>query len=273
MSSWAAHVGPAALGAGMCAALTVTLAFVPLGRRPAATTSSAERHLPGPRLTRRFISRLRRPPGVLVVTCLGVSAVAAGRPALGLASVVIALTLRRLTLTARRARAARTDQQQVVLALRALRADLDSGRDPASAVAEGRAALDRSVRVTDALDAAITVSGQTGAPLAQLVARLAAVETARADAAHELDAALAGPRTSGRLLAVLPAAGCLLGSLSGARTIAFLLGTGAGGACLVLGVLLDAAGLLWLDRLAAGAGPTKDAAEDPAENEAAPVSR
>jgi len=245
--------GVATLGAAVaCAALAASLAVALPGRRPMTTAAVG----PNGQARERPIRGLRLPRASFrIAACaLGALAVAAGRPGVGLAAIVVALTLRRLTRREVRARATRAADRKAVLALRALRADLDSGRDPTAALAECRPAFDRVPPLSAALTAVSAVSSQTGAPLAQLVGRLAAVESSRAGAAHELDAALAGPVSSGRLLAALPAAGCLLGSLSGAGSIRFLLGTGTGGACLVLGVVLDAAGLLWLDRLAAGAG-------------------
>lgn len=205
--------------------------------------------------------RLPRASARLAVVAVGASVVVAGRPAVGLAAFIVALMLGRLIRHERRLRATRAADREAVLALRSLRADLESGRDPAAALAECQPVFERVPRLAAALTAVSAVSSRTGAPLAQLVGRLAAVESSRASAAHELDAALAGPISSGRLLAVLPAAGSLLGSLSGAGSIRFLTGTGAGGACLVLGVTLDAAGLLWLDRLAASAGRDATPAE------------
>ncbi len=244
------------------ATLAPALGLAPAGRRPpsAARGAGGGAVLPPPSEARQ--QPAWRPSPLLIAGVLGVGALAAGRATLGVAAAVLVLTVRHLVQRTGRARAAQRAQQDAVLALRALRADLDSGKDVAGALAEGRLALDPVPRVAAALEAALTVSRQTGAPLADLVARLAAVESAAATAGHELEAALAGPRTSGRLLAVLPAAGCLLGSLSGARTIPFLTGTGVGGVCLLLGVLLDATGLLWLDRLASAAdgtstGPSK----------------
>ena len=93
----------------------------------------------------------------------------------------------------------------------------------------------------------------TGAPLADVCARLARDLTDRIDQRGAVATALAGARSSAALLAVLPALGLALGSAMQADPVTVLLSTPAGHALLVVGVALDAAGLLWTARLAAGA--------------------
>jgi tight adherence protein B len=66
-------------------------------------------------------------------------------------------------------------------------------------------------------------------------------------------AAMAGARTTAAMLAGLPVIGIALGQLIGAEPIAFLIAPGVGGWLLVVGVLLACAGLLWSDRIVAGA--------------------
>lgn len=70
-----------------------------------------------------------------------------------------------------------------------------------------------------------------------------------ADRTH---AAMAGARATAAILASLPALGILLGQLIGAHPVRFLLGGGAGGAMLVAGITLVAAGLAWADRIIEG---------------------
>ncbi len=67
-----------------------------------------------------------------------------------------------------------------------------------------------------------------------------------ADRTH---AALAGARATAMILASLPALGVLLGQLVGADPVGFLLGGGAGGALLVVGVTLICVGIVWADRI------------------------
>ena len=180
---------------------------------------------------------------------------------------------------ARRSRRRDAARDHDVRLLRALAAELRSGQSPTSAIL----AVARDADATDlaaglqaaaqtealggdpsavltgasgraaALGAAWTVSRRTGAPLAAPVRRIADAAAADLRIAREVDAALASARSSAQLLALLPLAGALLGALSGAGSLQVLVTTGVGQACLLAGVLLDLAGLHWLDRLAARA--------------------
>ncbi|MBS4101264.1 secretion protein F, partial [Tsukamurella paurometabola] len=70
--------------------------------------------------------------------------------------------------------------------------------------------------------------------------------------------ALAGARATAQVLAALPVLGVAMGQLIGADPLGTLLGTGAGGALLVVGTCLTCAGLLWSRAIAdraAGTGP------------------
>lgn len=104
-----------------------------------------------------------------------------------------------------------------------------------------------------ALGAAWQVSARAGAPLAEPVALLAAAARSDAAAREEVATALAGPRATAGVLAGLPALGVLLGAGLGAAPLHVLLATRPGDACLVVGALLEAAGLLWVGRLSRSA--------------------
>ena len=93
------------------------------------------------------------------------------------------------------------------------------------------------------------VSEHSGAPLAGVLDRVEGDLRAGRRHARQLDAQLAGPRATGAMLALLPGLGLLLGVAMGAHPVAVLVGTGAGRLALVLGVGLDAAGVLWTARL------------------------
>ncbi len=97
------------------------------------------------------------------------------------------------------------------------------------------------------------VSVATGGGLAALVERLGG--SLREAEAHrqDLDAQLAGPRATARLLAVLPALGLLMAAGLGMSPLAFLFGEPAGIGCLLTGLLLDGAGVWWTNRLVARA--------------------
>lgn len=128
-------------------------------------------------------------------------------------------------------------------ALRAARA----GGDVAAALTTGPPGL-------QALAAAWRVSARSGAPLALAAERLAVAAQAEAAAARELDAALAGPRSSARLLAGLPALGLLLAAGLGADPVHVLLHTPLGAGCLLTGLALDLAGAAWTAALVRNAG-------------------
>lgn len=107
----------------------------------------------------------------------------------------------------------------------------------------GRVARRRSRRrVARELLAACRFSDRLGAPLAQVLDRVAdgVEESTRAEDARRV--ALAGPRASMRVLTALPLAGVILGEVLGAHPVATLLGGGLGTACLAAGALLVALG-------------------------------
>ena len=93
------------------------------------------------------------------------------------------------------------------------------------------------------------MSAATGVPLVELLARVRADLSARAGARRDLMAALAGPRSSATMLALLPLVGIGLGLALGARPLDVLLHTAAGRALLCAGVVLDALGVFWTERL------------------------
>ena len=97
--------------------------------------------------------------------------------------------------------------------------------------------------------AACRLTHEIGAPLAQVLERSAHGLTEAGQARAARAVALAGPRASARLLGVLPAAGVLMGAAVGADPVAFLLGGGAGTACLIAGTSLMVVGHRWVAAL------------------------
>ncbi|MEV5412474.1 type II secretion system F family protein [Thermopolyspora sp. NPDC052614] len=97
------------------------------------------------------------------------------------------------------------------------------------------------------------VSVTVGAGLAGLVEGVAT--SLREAEAHRRDLAaqLAGPRATARLLAGLPVLGILMAVALGMRPFDFLLGHLGGIVCLVVGLSLDAAGIVWINRMVAAA--------------------
>lgn len=97
------------------------------------------------------------------------------------------------------------------------------------------------------------VSVSVGAGLAALVERVGGALRAAEAHRQDVSAQLAGPRTTARMLAALPALGLLMAGGLGMRPFDFLFGTLPGLACLLAGAALDACGLWWTHRLAAHA--------------------
>jgi tight adherence protein B len=97
--------------------------------------------------------------------------------------------------------------------------------------------------------AACRIAHRVGTPLADVLERCASGLVESAEAASARRTALAGPRSTARLLAWLPLAGVLLGTGLGADPLGVLLGGGIGGWCLVLGVGLVVAGRRWVATL------------------------
>jgi tight adherence protein B len=99
------------------------------------------------------------------------------------------------------------------------------------------------------------VSERSGSALAPSVSRLAATLRDEEQVRREVAAQLAGPRATSVLLALLPLFGLLMGGALGADPLAVLVGTPAGRACLISGLLLEAIGLVWTARITRRAEP------------------
>ncbi|MGY1770351.1 type II secretion system F family protein [Blastococcus sp. SYSU D00813] len=99
------------------------------------------------------------------------------------------------------------------------------------------------------LAAAVRLSVRTGCSLAAVAGAVEDDLRARHRHRLELRSALAGPRASAALLAGLPVLALLMGSGVGADPWAVLTTTATGQVLLVLGVVLEAAGLVWTGRL------------------------
>ena len=104
------------------------------------------------------------------------------------------------------------------------------------------------------LAAAWDVARRSGAGLAEAVTRIAAAARADQTRSRHVDAALAGARSTARLFAVLPVLGVALGSGMGADPVAVLTSSPTGAWALCVGTALAVTGLVWVERLADGAG-------------------
>jgi tight adherence protein B len=109
------------------------------------------------------------------------------------------------------------------------------------------------VRHAEAVVAATRLALDVGAPLGRVLEQVAGTLVAEAEARAERDAALAGPRTTGRLLMWLPIAGGFLGWALGADPVATATDGGVGTAAVGIGLVLLVAGRVWSDRLVAAA--------------------
>lgn len=96
-----------------------------------------------------------------------------------------------------------------------------------------------------AVHAGCHVAAETGAPLAPVLGQVGDALAAAAEARDDREAALAGPRTTARVLAWLPALGLMLGAALGAKPLQVLLDGGVGTAALIGGAGLLVAGQRW----------------------------
>jgi tight adherence protein B len=158
---------------------------------------------------------------------------------------------------------------QLRSALRLLIGELEAGARPAAALAAAAEAGVAYARAFRAAAAAATGAGEAGAVLAAevdlrpiglawrlgedaglelagVLGRVGLDLAAEEEQRRSVAVALAGPRASAALLAGLPLLGFALGAAMGARPWAVLLGLPPGRAVCCAGVLLDAAGVLWM---------------------------
>ncbi|MGW2092049.1 type II secretion system F family protein [Promicromonospora sukumoe] len=111
-------------------------------------------------------------------------------------------------------------------------------------------------RHAEAVVAATRLALDVGAPLGRVLEQVAATLAAEAEAQAERDAALAGPRTTGRLLMWLPIAGGFLGWALGADPVGTATDGGIGTVAVGAGAVLLVVGRVWSDRLVAAARGT-----------------
>jgi tight adherence protein B len=238
--------------------------------------------LGGPSRVRRWRWRAAVPSRVAIALAAagaGSLAVVWRGPVVGAAAAVaVAVGLSAVGQAMRRS-ATRARDRDLSTALRLVRAELDVGSSAvvaltaassvagahrpafaaaASALADGR---DVGAAVGEvSADPQLIVIAQAwqlatalGIPLAGVLARVDDDVQASREQNRVVAAALAGPRSSAALLAGLPVLGIVLGLAMGADPLHVLLDTGGGRLLLAAGVLLDAVGVLWTDRLISSA--------------------
>ncbi len=99
------------------------------------------------------------------------------------------------------------------------------------------------------------VGARTGAPLGQALAAVAEAVRADREVEQVVTAELAGPRASGQVLGVLPIVGLAAGLALGGEPLQFFLTGYLGPLCLVTGIALACAGVLWTDAMVLHATP------------------
>lgn len=103
------------------------------------------------------------------------------------------------------------------------------------------------------------VTERTGAPLVGVVQRLAAAERDMDEARVHMHSALAGPRATARMLALLPVIGVGLGFVMGVNPLGWFLSTVWGMTVLAVGIALVGLGIWWTNRIVARAASGIDA--------------
>jgi tight adherence protein B len=211
-----------------------------------------------------------------LVPCVAVAVVLATGlsvgPALALAVSAAGGAAALLVRDAGRAGQASRRHAELLAAVRLLVAELDAGSRPAEALraaadaapvhaatlhAAARAAIDGAdpgaVLLADTqtrvLGVAWQVGERTGAALGGVLTHIARDLAALDEQRRAVAVALSGPRSSAAVLTGLPVVGIALAVAMGARPLPFLFGPGAGRPVCAVGVVLDAAGVLWMRRI------------------------
>lgn len=148
--------------------------------------------------------------------------------------------------------AALTEAAQDAPVLRVAAAEHAAGGEAAAALR--RCADDPGCSGLVDLADAWEISTRTGASLVDAVDAAARRLAAEGEVARVVDAELAAARLSGRMMALLPFVGLLLGFVLGGDPVAFLSGAPLGWLCLNVGVALACAGVLWIEAVAVAAG-------------------
>ncbi|MFF4160605.1 type II secretion system F family protein [Streptomyces sp. NPDC001678] len=231
----------------------------------------------------RRVARERRELLCLPVGC---AVAVLGKSALPLIVGALAVPLVRRWLAARERQRERERRESAVIDMcGTVAGELRAGRQPGAAVSglretglgPGWPAVPAAARfggdVPDALRKAgrrpgaeglqgvaacwrVAVDG--GAGLAAGLERVAAALGAERDQREDLRAQLAGTRSTAVMLALLPVLALLMGAALGAEPLRVLLHTPTGLGCLLLGGLLECAGIAWTQRIVRVAeGPGK----------------
>jgi tight adherence protein B len=213
---------------------------------------------------------------ILPVLIIGAGYVAEARGAvLACAVMLVGGTAVRLTMQYRRRRSALRARAAVAHACAVLASYLRVGQVPSAALAiaaadcavlrEGHHARTLGGEVGQVwrqqarrpghsglleLARAWQVSTETGAPMSSTLDQVAASLAADQALTRVVNSELSAARATGKVMAVLPGCGIGVGYLLGGDPARWLLAGPAGWACLLAGVVLACAGVLWIEALA-----------------------
>jgi tight adherence protein B len=263
--AWLALAGALALVVGGTPARPRLASLVGAGRLTGPRTSVRRARTFRPELGARRL-------GGAAAALLSAVVLLVGGPVLAAAAAAVGATGWLVASDAVRGRESRSRRGQLLAALRVLIGELEAGARafaaltaaaelaPAYAGVFERAASAAAaahdagaVLCTDpdtrAAGLAWRLGEDTGAALAGVLTRVAADLADAEEQRRTVGVALAGPRSSAALLTGLPVVGIGLGAAMGARPWEFLLGSPAGRIVCCVGVVLDAAGVLWMRRI------------------------
>lgn len=223
---------------------------------------------------RRLVTWASVPRLLVLVGAVAVAAVAAeGSVALALAAAGLIVAAGGCVRAASRRRRESDRESSLLSAVRLIVAELEAGSTIAHALtaaadgagadaglfasAAARARRGESVdHLFTSADPRLAPIGHawrlargSGAPLSDVLARIANDLAARQQQRRAVALALAGPRSSGVMLAGLPLVGIVLGMAMGAAPLVFLFTDHTGQLVCCIGVLLDAGGLGWTQHL------------------------
>ena len=215
---------------------------------------------------------------VLAAVAACAALLAVGGPATAVEAAIVFGVAGVLGRDVQRGRATAARLAEIAHAVGLLESELQAGTLPAAALAAAAGqsprlayalvpAADAALRGGDAvglltgsgdddlrrLGVAWQVGEATGMPLADVLATLGSDLRSAAEQRRAVSVAVAGPQASAALLCLLPLLGVGLGIAMGARPLALLFGTPAGQLLTCVGLLLDAAGVLWVRRILRGA--------------------
>jgi tight adherence protein B len=138
-------------------------------------------------------------------------------------------------------------------------ARIATGEVIGDAIARAGAAEPHGGHAWRALAAAWTIATDAGAPLSPSLRQIAQSLRSQAQAARDIEVALAGPIATAKLVIALPVVGVLFSMALGFDTLTTLVTTPIGLACLTIGALLLLAARLWNAKLVRAARPPSHA--------------